>query len=73
MMTDAFEVTLRLNDGTPALGARECPRCDKCRHHPNAHAKGSCNVIVERPGNREAKCGCAAVQKVTQPTTKRVA
>jgi hypothetical protein len=58
-------ITLTFHDRTidAHAAARQVPRCDSCRHHPNAHAKGSCGVIVERPGNREAKCGCTAAKK----------
>lgn len=42
--------------------AARCPRCSACGHHPNAHVRGGCNVTVERPSNRNAKCGCGAVK-----------
>lgn len=45
--------------------AAECPRCPACRHHPNAHRAGNCSVIVERHGNRQAKCGCTAARSET--------
>lgn len=60
-----YELTLDLHDLPDAEesrrmrdAARLVPRCSSCRHHPNAHTKSGCTVVVERPGNRAAKCPC---------------
>jgi hypothetical protein len=34
------------------------PRCDACKHHPNAHVRSGCNVEVDK-----RKCGCARAVK----------